>query len=96
VVAPRVDGVILTLRLSRHSRPAAQRATEILSTLNAKLLGVVINGFGSRTGYGYEQGYGYGYAYNYAYGYGYEDTDAGDNGLNGAPVQPADKPMQAK
>jgi capsular exopolysaccharide synthesis family protein len=43
-VAPRVDGVVLALRISKKSRPKAERAREILSTLGVKVLGVVVNG----------------------------------------------------
>src|SRR5205823_2452201 len=35
VVAPRVDGVLLTIRLSRQSGPQAVRARDILATLGA-------------------------------------------------------------
>lgn len=76
VVAPRVDGVLLVVRVSKNGRPHAERAKEILATLGAKVLGVVVNGVGKQGGY---YGYGYGsyrygyspYAYNYGYGYGY-------------------------
>jgi capsular exopolysaccharide synthesis family protein len=63
-VAARVDGVILTLRLGKQSRPRAQRAREILATLGAHVLGVVVNAVESR-----ESRYGYGYGYG-GYGYG--------------------------
>jgi succinoglycan biosynthesis transport protein ExoP len=64
VIAPRVDGVILTLRISKKNRPHAEQAREILTTLGANVLGVVVNAIkgtgASRYGYG---GYGYGYGY---------------------------------
>jgi Mrp family chromosome partitioning ATPase len=63
VVAPRVDGVLLTIRLSKKSRPKAERAKEILNTLQAKILGVVVNGVSKHAGagrYGPEQ-----YEYSY-------------------------------
>ena len=44
VVAPRVDGVVLTMRMSKKGRPKAERAREILSSLGVKVLGVVVNG----------------------------------------------------
>jgi capsular exopolysaccharide synthesis family protein len=70
VVASRVDGVLLTIRVSKNGRPAAERAREMLLTLQAKVLGVVINGVGKGVGhYGYE---------NYEYGYGYEETPDGE------------------
>lgn len=67
VVAPRVDGVILTLRLRKNGRPLAERAGEILADLDAKVLGAVINGCDPSGGEGYK-GY-YGYKYNYYYSY---------------------------
>jgi polysaccharide biosynthesis transport protein len=71
VVSPRVDGVLLTFRLGKESRPHAQRAKEILDTLGAKILGVVVNAIDPRdktTAYGYGSKYG-GYGYGYGYGY---------------------------
>jgi succinoglycan biosynthesis transport protein ExoP len=63
VVAPRVDGVLLTIRFSKHCRPHAERAKDILKTLGVNVLGVVINDPEQRTnkkGYGYDSYYGYG------------------------------------
>ncbi|MCY2993762.1 MAG: polysaccharide biosynthesis tyrosine autokinase [Planctomycetota bacterium] len=74
VVAPRVDGVLLTVRLSKHGRPTAERAKEILNTLDATALGVVVNGVES----GGAGGYGYGYGYGYGDGYGDGDENADD------------------
>jgi capsular exopolysaccharide synthesis family protein len=73
VVAPRVDGVLLTIRVCKNSRPQAERAKEILTTLGVNVLGVVVNGFedhGSSVGYAY-QNYSYSAAYHYA------DSDGG-------------------
>jgi capsular exopolysaccharide synthesis family protein len=72
VVAPRVDGVILVIRLNKNNRPTAERAAEVLGGLGANILGVMVNDSdsGSPYGYGYNK-YGYGYRYNYRYGYGY-------------------------
>jgi capsular exopolysaccharide synthesis family protein len=73
VVAPRVDGLYLTLRLSKNGRPQAERAKEILTTLGAKVLGVVINDLPKRSGAG---GYGYGeYLYGYSQGYSSSEED---------------------
>lgn len=77
VVASRVDGVLLAIRLSKNGRPQAERAKEILNSLNANVLGIVVNGLSRKgqEGYeGYNYGYGYGYNYSYGYGYGYEYT----------------------
>lgn len=62
MVAPNMDGVLLTVRLTRHARPMAKRAKEILMTLDAKVLGVVVSGLHSN-------GHGYGYGYDYGYDY---------------------------
>jgi capsular exopolysaccharide synthesis family protein len=68
VVAPRVDGVLLTVRITKNGRPAAERAKEMLDTLGANVLGVVVNGIDRNNGAGsYAYGYGYG-----GYGYGSE------------------------
>lgn len=57
VVAPRVDGVMLVLRLSKQCRPLAERSREILLSLGAHVLGVVVNGLGRKgsSAYGYVQ-----------------------------------------
>jgi succinoglycan biosynthesis transport protein ExoP len=58
-VAARVDGVLLTIRLRRDSKPVAIRASKILETVGARVLGIVVNGV---TGRGYEYRYdNYGY-----------------------------------
>ena len=43
VLAPRVEGVILVLRHGHAARDAAQRAVQMLGSVRARLLGVVIN-----------------------------------------------------
>ena len=80
VVAPRVDGVLLTVRVSRDGRPEAQRAREILGALGAKVLGVVVNGVGEsgkKSGYGYHR-----YGFRHQYGYGYNYGSAGNQQSN--------------
>jgi polysaccharide biosynthesis transport protein len=69
VVAPRVDGVVLVIRLVKNGRPMAERAKELLAGLGVSVFGVIVNAVedGAIGGYGY----GY-YAYRYGrYGYGY-------------------------
>lgn len=44
VLVPRVDQVLLTLRLSRTDRDEAVRARELLDVLGARVLGVVVQG----------------------------------------------------
>jgi Mrp family chromosome partitioning ATPase len=70
-VAPRVDGVVLVLRMTKAARPAAERAREQLAAVGARLFGVVVNASAERAG-----GYGgYGYSYQYA---DYADGEYGD------------------
>jgi succinoglycan biosynthesis transport protein ExoP len=63
IVAARVDGVLLTIRISKDGRQHALRAKSILSTIDVNVLGVIVNGVASGDGryaYGYKQdGYGY-------------------------------------
>ncbi|MFO0814636.1 MAG: polysaccharide biosynthesis tyrosine autokinase [Gemmatales bacterium] len=82
VVAPRVDGVLMTMRVTKNGRPIAERARDILVSLGAKPLGIVVNGVSMQgpSGYGYGGGYGYGYGYGqydyaqaYQYKYDYSD-----------------------
>jgi capsular exopolysaccharide synthesis family protein len=76
VVASRMDGVFLAVRLGKNERPAAERAREILYTLQANVLGVIVNGVGQGAGdYGYAH-----YSYKYGYGGHYEPTPAAGNG----------------
>jgi len=63
VVAPRVDAVLLVVRLTKHARDGATRATEMLGALGARILGVVVNGLGKASGYGYSGSRYGGYRY---------------------------------
>jgi len=87
--AATVDAVILTLRLRRNLKPLASRAAQMLQSVNANLLGVVINGVTGKAGSGYGgyryDGGGYsargnygGYGYGATYGYGdyYSSSEA--------------------
>jgi capsular exopolysaccharide synthesis family protein len=74
-VAPRVDGVLLTLRVSKNGRPAAEQAHRLLAGLKVQILGVVVNGIGKDgkiRGYAYEH---YRYDSPYADGYASDDPD---------------------
>ena len=84
-VAPLVDAVILTMRLRRNSRPIAEQAKNILDSVNANIIGIVINGVGNKNSYGYG-GYRYetsgmaGYTYGTkSYGYGGSEKVYGDD-----------------
>jgi polysaccharide biosynthesis transport protein len=96
VVAPRVDGVLLNIRVSKNGRPHAERAKEILSTLGVTVVGVVVNGLdGGRAG---EYGYAH-YQYSYGYTNGYHSNGTGDgqtqNGEAEAEAGAADAPHTA-
>jgi capsular exopolysaccharide synthesis family protein len=90
-VAARVDGVLVCMRLSRHTRDLGRRTIEQLRDIGATISGIVINGVEERDAYGYGNyrysDYRYYYKnYNYKYGeYGskdgreyYADDHAGD------------------
>jgi capsular exopolysaccharide synthesis family protein len=49
-VARRADGILLTVGLSKSGGPDAERAREVLDSLEVKVLGVVANGVSSRAG----------------------------------------------
>lgn len=62
IIAPRMDGVILTIRIGGENRPRAMRAKEALDDASARVLGVVVNGTAAADGYGYGR-----YSYSEAY-----------------------------
>jgi len=75
-VAPRMDAVIMCMRLGRHTREFGRRAFDQLRDVGANVLGMVVNGVEDTDAYGYgsynysEYGRSYGnsmYAYNYKY-----------------------------
>lgn len=74
-VAANVDGVICAMRIKKNVRVNAERMVEILRSVNANILGVVVNGVGAQGNYASQYNYGayqagysqYGYG---AYGYG--------------------------
>jgi polysaccharide biosynthesis transport protein len=93
VVAARVDGVLLAIRLSKRTRREAIRATEILTSVGANTLGIVINGGADHSGRGFGRysGYNYGvyqYRYGYQYAYAYEEHDSEDSA---EPTQPVSR-----
>ena len=82
-VASHVDGVLLTIRLRRNLRPIATRAAQMLHSVNAHMIGVVVNGIGvggNSYGYGgyrydnYSSSRGGGYGKSGYGGYGYGST----------------------
>ena len=72
-IASRVDGVLLVMRITKDGRPEAVQAKQLLASMGAEILGVVVNGWHQVRGYGY--GY-YGHKYGYGYGYGYGERDS--------------------
>jgi capsular exopolysaccharide synthesis family protein len=80
-VAPRVDGVLLCVRLSRHTREFGRRSLEQLRDVGARMSGIVVNGVEEADAYGYGNykysDYRYRYKdYNYKYGYGDRQNEA--------------------
>jgi len=73
-IAPRVDGVLIAMRLSRHTRELGRRTLEQLRDVGATVSGIVINGVEESDGYGYG-------AYRYSdYQYYYKiDNDSNRN-----------------
>ena len=67
-VSVLVDAVLLTVRLRRNLKPIATRAAQMLHSINATMLGVVVNGIGVGG-----NGYGYG-------GYRYDNYSGGSSG----------------
>ena len=53
-IAVRVDGVLLTIRITKNARLDAVRATKTLADLGANMLGIVVNGIHGERRYGYE------------------------------------------
>jgi succinoglycan biosynthesis transport protein ExoP len=78
-VAPRVDGVILTLRVGPRTRSSAIRATEMLEAIGANVFGVVVNGVGQLSAEGVYTYDANAYGSRY-YRYGEEYYIAGDRG----------------
>ena len=88
VVAARVDSVLFCMRLRKNARLLAVRARDVLADIDARIVGVVVNGVGGdKNSYaygGYQYGTGYGYGYEYGYGdstYAYDESE--DDGSNG-------------
>jgi len=76
-VAAQVDGVILAVRLSRHTRELGRRTLEQLRDVGAVISGLVINGVdeGNRYGYGSYRYTDY-QGYSYSYGYGDDSSES--------------------
>jgi capsular exopolysaccharide synthesis family protein len=82
IVAPRVEGVMLVVRVSNDTRPQVVRAKDMLESVGATMIGTIVNATGAGAHFGSRR-YGYGRQYGYGYGYGegsandYYSTDSG-------------------
>lgn len=94
-VAPRVDGVLLCVRLSRHTRDFGRRALEQLRDVGANMTGIVINGVEESDAYGYGN-YNYSdYRYrsrDYSQNYDYTSNEAYFDESDDAADMPEDQP----
>ncbi len=88
VIASQVDGVIVTLKISRNSRPLATRVMETLKMANGNLLGIVVNGIGEDSGYTKYLPYGFGGYGNYGNRYD-KYYDAEPDSSHSSPVETA-------
>ena len=69
-VAAAVDGTLLTVRIRRGVKHAASTAADVLNSVDANVLGVVVNAIDpngpfAKSDHRYGRGYGYGYGYGY-------------------------------
>jgi len=77
-VAAHVDGVICAMRIKKNVRVSAERMVEILRSVNANIIGIVVNGVGAQGTYSSQYSYGayqtgysnYSVYGNTGYGYG--------------------------
>ena len=87
IISRLVDGVVLVVRPEKNRRRLVQRAAESFHSIDARLLGVVINGLTPQSdhayGYGYSQGYGYGYGHDQEF----DEDEASDH--SGHELHPA-------
>ncbi len=70
-VVRRADAVLMVIRLRKNAKPLVARACRMLEALEANVMGVVVNGVGSRQARGYGKGSDAGMYYGYGYGYSY-------------------------
>jgi Mrp family chromosome partitioning ATPase len=80
IVAAACDAVVLVLRAEKTPRRLSTHARDLLHSVGAKMVGVVINDVARGKG---EYGYYSGYSYGYYYGYGYGSRNGNGNGKGG-------------
>jgi polysaccharide biosynthesis transport protein len=66
VLSPEVDRVILVARSGKTTTPALRRACDLLLQVNARVMGIVLNAFGSGDSYHYTNDGRYSYYYDEA------------------------------
>lgn len=75
ILSALADGVILVVRSGETPKEAFTRCRELLSAVNSRVLGVVLNAVDtSNSNYYYSYRY-YPYAYGYGEGYGYGEEE---------------------
>ena len=81
IVAPIADAVIFAVRLIKDTQSQIQRSKELLESVDANVIGVVVNGADHKGEGRYGYGYGYGYGGYGGYGnYGTYGYSANSNG----------------
>jgi capsular exopolysaccharide synthesis family protein len=63
LLSPEADRVILVARSGQTTKAALRRACDLLLQVNAKVMGIVLNGLNRHSGEGYYYKYGYGGRY---------------------------------
>ena len=76
IIASKADMSVMVLRVDKSTRKRAAAAVASLESVNASILGAVLNDMPKGIGYGYGSGYGY---YDYKY-YGDEKTGESESG----------------
>ena len=71
ILAPKVKNVLLIVRAGKTNFRISQDALARLEKVDTKIIGAVLNGIGTKKGYGYY----YRYNYYYNYDYYYRDSD---------------------
>jgi capsular exopolysaccharide synthesis family protein len=67
VLAAYADAVLMVVTVGQTTEAEVTRASELLTQVNARPTGIVLNKIIRRSGNAGERGYGYGYGYHYDY-----------------------------
>jgi capsular exopolysaccharide synthesis family protein len=97
ILGAQCDLTIIVLRAGKSTRKAGKQARDVLLSVGAHLLGVVVNAVPQRRdSYGYYSGYGYSeYGYS-AYGYGQKNGDESHPVRSHKHILPVVRPMEAE